>query len=252
MNSDFKVANKPITWSYMPMYEKIGHYKTKLHQGYARYVDKLEAKQIVTEVCGINLHVAPVRRILASPSDFQESDISSDCLLKATHGSGWNLDLEKVTDVSTIRSKLGEWNVPYRSHDEPHYSFVRPRFFIEEKINDSIIGKTAHAPVYMIRCIHGNPVTVNIKIGTEQVGYDTDWNRLPLRIKSSLQIQKPACLAQMLHFARQLSQPFEFVRIDFYIGKDDTVYFSEFTFTPTGGNRLFSMDIEQLYGKMWK
>jgi histone deacetylase 11 len=248
----FEVPNKPPTWSCMPMWAKIRHYKTTLHPGYSRFVDKLEAKRIVKQLCGDALHVAPVRRILASPSDFQESDVSSDVLLKATHGSGWNIDLEKATDVSVIRSKLSEWNVPYRSDDEPQYSCIAPRFFIEEKIEDAVLGKTGKALVYMLRCIHGKPCTISVKQGTEQITFDTTWTPLNLMKPPSFHVEKPACLPQLLKLAEELSASFEFVRVDFYIGTEDRIYFSEYTFSPAGGNQVFPDSLEREFGALWK
>ena len=44
---------------------------------------------------------------------------------------------------------------------------------------------------------------------------------------------RPDCLEEMISYAKILSKPFPFVRVDFYevAGK---VYFGELTFTPTG------------------
>ena len=38
---------------------------------------------------------------------------------------------------------------------------------------------------------------------------------------------------------------------DFYIGKDDVIYFSEFTFTPAGGYQVFDIETEIKQGLMW-
>ena len=55
----------------------------------------------------------------------------------------------------------------------------------------------------------------------------------------------------MLKLAKKLSKPFEFVRIDFYIGENDLIYFSEFTFTPNAGKQVFTKDVEYMLGKLW-
>jgi hypothetical protein len=47
-----------------------------------------------------------------------------------------------------------------------------------------------------------------------------------------------------------LSKPFEYVRMDFYIGIDG-VYFSEFTFTPKNGAARLADEIEFELGKTW-
>ena len=46
---------------------------------------------------------------------------------------------------------------------------------------------------------------------------------------------KPENFGEMAALAEKLSAPFPFVRIDLY-DVDGEIYFSEFTFVPTGGN----------------
>ena len=55
----------------------------------------------------------------------------------------------------------------------------------------------------------------------------------------------------MLNNARILSNRFEFVRIDYYIDNNNDIYFSEFTFSPAGGNQTFDIDIEEDMAKEW-
>jgi hypothetical protein len=55
----------------------------------------------------------------------------------------------------------------------------------------------------------------------------------------------------MIELAEILSAPFEFVRIDFYLSSDRKIYFSEYTFTPSGGYRFYTNNIEAELGKLW-
>ena len=55
----------------------------------------------------------------------------------------------------------------------------------------------------------------------------------------------------MKKYAEILSKPFEFVRIDFFIDRKNDIYFSEFTFTPLGGKKYYSDEIELKLGKLW-
>jgi hypothetical protein len=64
-------------------------------------------------------------------------------------------------------------------------------------------------------------------------------------------MNKPAEWNTMLSYAQKLAEPFEFVRIDFYLGKNGEIYFSEFTFTPNNGRPVFTDDIEIELGKLW-
>jgi hypothetical protein len=122
--------------------------------------------------------------------------------------------------------------------------------FIEEKICDSILGYTGHACVYMFRCIHSNPISIGVKYKNTQNSYDINWN-FTQKPKLPFEIPKPKCLQKLLNLCKILSANFEFVRLDFYIGKDDIIYFSEFTFTPAAGHQVFDNKTEMDQGLLW-
>ena len=238
---------KPLTWKYMPLYEKIAYYTSTLDERYSPYVDKLTAKSIVASMTD-DVCVAPVVRVLTGPDDVHESDMNPLHIVKSTHGSGWNTGL---TTVEEVREKLHAWNRPYDGAvAEKQYRYITPRFFIEEKVEDAIVGSTDAAIVYMFRCIHGNPVTIGVKQGKLQNSYDMSWKLLK---SAQITIPQPSqpLLDRMITAARCLSAPFEFVRIDFYIATGERIYFSEFTFSPAGGNRIFPMPIEKELGRLW-
>jgi hypothetical protein len=138
---------------------------------------------------------------------------------------------------------LQTWNKTY-SKTERQYTYIKPRFFIEQKVN----GPTGNADVFMFRCIHGQPVSIGVKRGNIQNSYDINWN--PFESIQIANVVKPRHLDKMLCLARLLSSPFEFVRIDFYY-HGDIIYFSEFTFTPAAGAQFFPMVLEEKFGSMW-
>ena len=121
---------------------------------------------------------------------------------------------------------------------------------LEEKIQDSY-APAGRALVYMLRCIHGTPYTISVKQFDEtQDSFDTEWNPIsPHRLP--FVVGRPPQLPQMLELAKELSTLFEFVRIDFHLGDDGLVYFSEFTFTPAGGTQIFSDELEATLGAKW-
>lgn len=242
---------KPKNWMELPMFKKIYYYGTQLTKEYAEYVDKLQAKRKVKEICGNDIKVAKVVRILDSYNDITEDDLNTNCIIKSSHGSNWNIynDQTPITLQDAIR-KLKAWNIKYHSFSEKQYSFIEPKFFIEEKIQDSILGYTGHACVYMFRCIHSNPVSIGVKYKKTQNSYDINWN-LTQTPHVPFQIPKPKCLSKLLNLCKMLSSNFEFVRLDFYIGKDDVIYFSEFTFTPSGGQQVFDIKTEMDQGLLW-
>ena len=242
---------KPENWMELPMFKKIYYYGTQLTEEYAQYVDKLQAKRKIKEICKNDIQVAKVVRILDSYNDITEDDLNSKYIIKSSHGSGWNIYNDPSTPITLNDAiqKLKSWNRNYNP-SERQYSFIKPQFFIEEKICDSILGYTGYACVYMFRCIHSEPISISVKYKKTQNSYDLNWN-LTQTPKIPFQIPKPKCLSKLLNLCKLLSSNFEFVRLDFYIGKDDVIYFSEFTFTPAGGYQVFDMETEIKQGLMW-
>lgn len=241
---------KPETWKHMRMFEKISYFKHYIGQEYVPYLDKLQSKEVAQKMCPY-VKCAKVVRILKTPDDICPEDLQKPHLLKAVHGCGWNIPLQnkQASDIPAICKQLKEWNKPYVGNNEPQYKHLTPRFFIEEYVEEIGVGKNPSAAVIFIRCIHGEPVTISIKKGTKQNSYDIQW--VPVKPLELPPIPKPATLDIMLQIARDLSKPFECVRIDLYEGVDG-YYFSEFTFTPTGGYQFFPMKKELELGKLWK
>ena len=175
---------KPINWKKLPLYKKIQYYSTQLDERFAPYVDKIEAKKIVKNICGDDISVAPIIRILDNPTDISEIDINVNNMIKASHGSGWNINTSDKTSVNLVKSTLPRWNRSY-STTERQYTYIKPRFFIEQKVN----GPSGNADVFMFRCIHGQPVSVGVKRGNIQNSYDINWNPVgSLQIKN---VEKP-------------------------------------------------------------
>jgi hypothetical protein len=233
----------------LPMFKKIEYYGTILTKEYAEYVDKIEAKRIVKDLCGEDIQVAKLIKILEQPEDIFQDDLDSKYIIKSAHGSGWNVNINDKTSLSDIIIKLRNWNTTYVGNREKQYSYIKPRFFIEEKIYDSILGHTGEALVYMIRCIHSKPISISVKYKNVQNSYDTNWNLITSKIP--FDIPKPKCLSKLLNLCETLSARFEFVRLDFYIGNNNTIYFSEFTFTPNGGFKVFDIETEIKQGSLW-
>jgi len=243
------IFSKPNNWMELPMFKKIYHYGNQLTEEYAEYVDKLQAKSKVKQLCRDDIQVAKVIRILDSYSDLTENDLDTNYIIKSSHASGWNIYNDEFITLDQAITKLNGWNRKYSSN-EKQYSFIKPQFFIEEKICDSILGYTGHACVYMFRCIHSNPISIGVKYKKTQNSYDINWNLIQVP-KIPFEIPKPKCLSKLLNLCKVLSSNFEFVRLDFYIGKDDVIYFSEFTFTPAGGYQVFDIETEIKQGLMW-
>ena len=238
---------KPIDWASIPLYKKVEIYGTFLNQKHAKYVDKLQVKPFVLKLTNNKIKVAKVIRELKSNIDIQTSDINPNYLLKAAHGSNWLLDFKETKDLPTIKTALNSWNQIY-SQTENQYKYLRPRFFIEEKINCTYTGKSGKAYDIKVHCIYGQPYFMLFRNDKHQRNYfDTNWQPImPLEFPAAC----PENFAEILDMCKTLSKPFEYVRVDLYIGTDG-IYFSEYTFTPHGGKQRLSDTVEITFGKLW-
>ena len=241
---------KPSNWNNLPMYRKILFYKKTLGEYHSKFVDKIEAKSIVKNILNDDIEVAPIIRILKDYKDISSKDFNENHILKATHGSGWNIDLSEINDINKIKNKLEIWNKTKLTHEgEMQYEYIEPRFFIEEKINDKFLGNTGNAIVYMFRCIHGKPVTFSVKKKSYTNCYDINLNFIKKK-EFEFDISK-INFEKMKKCAEILSNGFEFVRMDFYFDHNNKIYFSEYTFTPASGLCFYSKNLELQFGRLW-
>ncbi len=175
--------------------------------------------------------------------DFDPSELPDSFVLKASHASGWNL---VVKDKRKMHWRVWRKHMRYwLKHDiawngrEWHYAMMTPRIVCERYLEDSSGGLMD----YKLYCMNGEPRFVQVNKGrgdmdSVQNYYDLDWNLLPFGKSQphnpNVQIDPPERLQEMIDIARELSQPFPYVRMDFYEA-ESRLYFGEFTFFPCSG-----------------
>lgn len=176
-------------------------------------------------------------------------------VLKCTHGSGFNvLCLDKSRfDVEETRRKLDRWMKIDISKlgAELHYASIKPRILCEPYLGDP----SGKLPIdYKVYCFKGKAhctmICTDRGRGTTKYDfYDLAWkNVLPYSKPASSTnrfIPKPEGYEEMIEAAETLSNPFPFVRVDFYNIKGQIV-FGEMTFTPSGGIDLDLTDAAQM------
>jgi len=264
-DEDYSIKNKPSGWDKMPLCEKIKFTAPRLHRGFAKYIDKILAKDLVKRQYGNIVEIPKTIRILKDHNDLFENDLNYNHIIKSSHGCSWNYNIQPDINyqIEQIRSKLQEWNKLYNPINEKQYSYLEPRFFIEEKIDDKYYGKNGDALSYLIRCIHGIPYTFTMRAKhlKAELQYLFDTNKKLVNIPNSVGSKKlnidirlisEETIEKMYSVASQMSSNFEFVRIDLYLDKNDKIIFNEFTFTPLGGGINYDMEIELTLGKLWK
>ena len=170
-------------------------------------------------------------------------DFPDSFVIKCNHGCGYNIlvrDKSKV-NVDKVVKQIAEWIKEdyWKYYCEPQYKNVKKCILVEQYLADDI-------QTYKFYCFNGNPkvlyVSENGPNGEKDLYldyYDMEWNHLDLTLGDHLHAEKltekPKNIEEMVELARKLSEDFPFVRVDLY-DVDGSVYFSELTFIPTGGN----------------
>ncbi|GHC33763.1 glycosyl transferase [Kushneria pakistanensis] len=171
-------------------------------------------------------------------------------VLKANHGSGYNLVVRNKADYSfdTMRRLSDHWLASnfYRDSRELHYRSITPRLMCEKLLLDEHGKIPKDYKFYCFRA-EGQAPKVFIEVTHDRFTdfhvdyYDQDWNLVDVvdeRFNTGDPIEKPAQLDRAMKLALKLSEGFGFVRVDFYLMRD-AIYFGEITFTPTGGMKNF-------------
>lgn len=188
-------------------------------------------------------------------------------VLKATHGSGWNIICpdKTVLDRPLAKKRLRKWLKSDFSKNgrEWQYREIKPQVVCEKFLVDpetpvlrdyklfTFKGETRYIWVDFTESIGSTQDSVAVQtIGYSKPKivdgmaryrniYDADWNFMPGRgslhpCKETEAVKKPECLAEMLDVAKKLASDFPQCRVDLYVLGGKRIVFGELTFT--GGN----------------
>ncbi len=191
--------------------------------------------------------------------DIELSKLPNKFVLKASHGSGWNLIVNDKDEINwfmwrkIIRSWLSH-NIFWAGR-EWIYAEIKPRIVCEKFLEDD----SGTLMDYKFHCFNGEAkfVQVNQGRGDEshtQNFYDLDWN-LQLFGKDimpnpKVEILPPKQLESMIKMAKDLSSYFPYARVDFY-EVNNKIVFGEITFFPAGGYPDFRPEeYDLIWGEM--
>ena len=175
-------------------------------------------------------------KIYDDPNKINITELPEKFVLKTNQGSGFNIIVHNKNelDVNKAKKQLNDWlKIDYgQVHCEHHYSFIERKVFAEE-----YIGKNLNN--YKFMCYNGEPkfIYINNKINNReyQTFFDINWNRLDFNCASGPhptdKYPKPFNYELMINYARKLSKPFKFVRVDLYENNGD-IRLGELTFIP--------------------
>ncbi|PAT01092.1 hypothetical protein CI105_08155 [Candidatus Izimaplasma bacterium ZiA1] len=184
--------------------------------------------------------------------DIDFNALPSPSILKCNHTSGYNFIYNKGEEFNK-RKFVKKFNFGlslnyYVGSREWHYKNIERRIIAEEVIKDN---KGNLPKDYKFLCFMGEPKLLlyseNITTKTGEYNndgsrftniYDLDLKLIPATVKfksnPSIKFEKPENFDLMIEYARILSKPFRFVRVDLY-NVDGKIYFGELTFYHGGG-----------------
>lgn len=214
---------------------------------YSTMVDKCAAKDYVAKIVG-DKYVIPTYAVWEKIDDIDINGLPDQFVIKCTHDSGGlyicrNKEKFDFEQCKKNIAKSMKRNYFWVGREWP-YKNVKPRIIVEKYMQD---GSCRSLTVYKVFNFNGEPkliqVILNDKSNDETVDYyDVEWNKLDLKQNydnSTIVLNRPEKLQEMLTLARKLSVRQSFLRTDFYIVNGE-VFFSEFTFFSDSGFASFA------------
>jgi hypothetical protein len=169
------------------------------------------------------------------------NDLPDKFVLKATHGSGYNVIVLSKADmnIKAIRKKFNKWmNMNYyNTGREKNYLKIRPRIICDSYLE---VPDGMDLPEAKVYCFNGKArfIAYNLIGGKTSYSnqYDCNWNPMDVKFgfpqKEGVEI--PHNKDEIIELAERLAKPFNFVRVDLYV-VGNRIIFSEMTFYPGGG-----------------
>ena len=242
-----KGFNEKLNW--LKIYDR--------NPAYTMMVDKYQARNWVAKTIG-EKYLVPLIAVFDNADDIDFDLLPDKFVLKCNHNSGEGMcvcrDKHQINTAEVTKRLNVELskNYYYESREWP-YKNVVPKILCEvllegEKI-DNFISTIVN---YKFFCFNGEPKFLYVSIDNTDSGKkgktklnmkDLNWKEPPFyRLDHANivdEIQKPDAFEEMIEICNKLSANIPFVRVDLYYIKGK-VYFSEMTFSPTGGFALFT------------
>ncbi|MGR7813247.1 ATP-grasp fold amidoligase family protein [Lacinutrix undariae] len=204
--------------------------------------DKYEVRNYLTQK-GYAHILANVIGVYEKVADLPISTLPSKFVIKATHGSGWNLICTDKAKINWFwwKKTLNIWlknNIFWPGREWP-YKYMKPRLIVEEFLTDT----SGQLMDYKFFCFNGKVHFIQANKGRDtdnhaQNFYDLDWHIQPfgkdLTPRPDITIAPPIKLKEMTAISEDLVRDLPFVRVDFY-EVEGQIIFGEMTFYPKSG-----------------
>lgn len=205
--------------------------------GLCKYTDKYGVREYVEQVIGAK-YLVPSLGVWEQGQEISPADLPIPCVLKATHGSGWNAIIRDKQNIQQKISRLQETlhQNYYHKSREKNYRDIPPRIVCEKFISPRDKRGLMDVKTF---CFRGEAKFLNIcytENGKEYSGL-LDLNGQSLGAQDDsyrMEVPELSLISRVVSLSEQLAKPFDFVRVDFYLA-DEEIYFSELTFHSGGG-----------------
>jgi hypothetical protein len=205
--------------------------------------DKYAVRSYVEEK-GCRDILVPLIAAYDSVDEIRWDDLPQSFAMKWNFGCGFNIICRNKSEMNIEKTKrqMRKWgrSLYYLGYSEMQYKDVRKKIIVETILEDP---QNDTLNDYKVYCFHGTPMAILYMSGRysdnmKAAFFDEHWAFIGDTGKSNYKSiaeppPEPKSLSKMLGCAAALSEPFEFVRVDFY-DIDGALYFGEMTFTPAG------------------
>lgn len=235
---------------------------------------KLNAKNPLMQVCadkvavrkyledlGYGYLLNDIYGVYSSVKEIDFNALPEQFVIKAAHGSGQNIIVADKSKLNVKHAKrmLKSWlnqDISWSGREWVYKNM--PRRIVAEKF---LKDETGELRDYKFFCFNGKPTFMQLEVGrytdfNTRNFYDMEWNLMPfgkeLPHNPNIIVEKPEKFEEMKEIAKNLSKPFQFVRVDLY-QVNGKVYFGELTFFPAGGAPDFvPSNYDDIVGEFWK
>lgn len=223
--------------------------------------DKVAMRDYVTEK-GYSDCLNDIHAVYSRVKDIDIDALPDKFALKAAHGSHMNIIVTDKSKENWKKHKLmmGTWlrqNIAWGGREWVYKDM--PRRIIAEKYLEDASGELRD---YKFFCFNGKPTYMQYDSGRYHGKhlrnyYDMDMKFIPVRDDvPSDETNKPEISTEIFEkmkiMATDLAEPFQHVRVDFYL-VNDKIYIGELTFFHNGGITWFDPpQYDEIFGKHWE
>lgn len=225
---------------------------------FTKVADKWKVREYVREKVGDDI-LNQIYHVTDNPSTIPFEDLPSKFVVKATHGTSWNIVVtdKSEEDFESIKKKCRKW-LSHRFGEgtaEYWYPRIEPKIIVEKYID----VEDRKVPLdYKFFVFDGDAKFVHVDLDRmtqhKRRFYEVPWEPMEFTFKYPMarKIEAPPRLNEMIGIAEKLGDDFDFVRVDLYNPSEDVILFGEMTLAPEAGKGRFSpVDWDFKMGSYW-